>query len=148
MPPGPALASALAAVDVRRLSGYDRVVVLRAQARMRNHYDAATCDSMVAVCEATGEELAGVPLLGGEVEEAASAEIGAPSTSPAPPRRTGSGWRWRSQGGATADNLAPACPKHHAFRHRAGWSYAPFGDADYVWTTALGHRYTTSGRSP
>jgi len=36
--PGPFLAAILANTDVNRLSGHDRVVVLRARQRMASHY--------------------------------------------------------------------------------------------------------------
>jgi len=49
MEPGLALAGFLASIDVTRVSGYDRVVVLRAEQRMAAHYAARTCASMVSV---------------------------------------------------------------------------------------------------
>ncbi len=55
---------------------------------------------------------------------------------------------WAEGGPTTTGNLAPPCPKHHQLRHRIGWSYAPFGDADYLWTTRLGHQYVASGQPP
>ena len=39
MEPGPVLAGFLASVDVTRLSGFDRIVVLRAHRRMASHYE-------------------------------------------------------------------------------------------------------------
>ncbi len=55
---------------------------------------------------------------------------------------------WAEGGPTTLDNLAPPCPKHHQQRHRTGWTYAPFGDADYLWTSRLGHEYVASGQPP
>ncbi len=55
---------------------------------------------------------------------------------------------WARGGPTTAGNLAPPCPRHHRLRHRIGWTYQPFTDTDYLWTTLLGHRYTTSGAPP
>ncbi len=55
---------------------------------------------------------------------------------------------WAEGGPTTPDNLAPPCPKHHRLRHRIGWTYAPFGDADYLWTSRLGHEYVASGQPP
>ncbi len=49
MAPGPVLAAFLASIDVDRLSGYDRIVVLRAHHRMANHYLAHTYRDMAAV---------------------------------------------------------------------------------------------------
>ncbi len=55
---------------------------------------------------------------------------------------------WSEGGPTTTDNLAPPCPKHHQLRHRIGWTYAPFGDTDYLWTSRLGHQYVASGQPP
>jgi hypothetical protein len=33
-------------------------------------------------------------------------------------------------------------------RHLAGWKYERLADGDYLWTSPLGLRYTTSGRPP
>ncbi len=52
---------------------------------------------------------------------------------------------WAKGGSTTVANLGPPCPAHHQLRHRLGWTYQPFSDTDYLWTTLLGHRYTTSG---
>lgn len=54
-----------------------------------------------------------------------------------------------SQGGATSEsNLVPLCRRHHLCRHRLGWRHQPLPRGDHLWTSPLGHRYTTSGRSP
>jgi hypothetical protein len=54
-----------------------------------------------------------------------------------------------AEGGPThTDNLAPLCRHHHVIKHEAGWSYQAVANGDYVFTSPLGHRYTTSGRSP
>lgn len=55
---------------------------------------------------------------------------------------------WGRGGPTSVANLAPPCPKHHQLRHRIGWMYQPFTDTDYLWTTLLGHRYTTTGAPP
>jgi len=71
MVPGPALAGWLSSLEVHRLSGRDRVTVLRAHQRMASHYAALVFDDMDAVAE----ELEGV---GGDTmaaAEAAAAEI-------------------------------------------------------------------------
>jgi Domain of unknown function (DUF222) len=52
-------------------------------------------------------------------------------------------------GGRTIDcNLAPVCRFHHRIKHQAEWRYRPIGRHDYLWTTRLGHTYTTSGQPP
>ena len=53
-----------------------------------------------------------------------------------------------AQGGATRTcDLAALCRHHHVVRHR-GWGYRRILDGDYLWTSKLGHNYTTSGRPP
>lgn len=49
MAPGPVLGNYLASVDVNRLSGYDRVVVLRAHLRMVAHYQAKLYEDMASI---------------------------------------------------------------------------------------------------
>ena len=49
MAPGPVLAAFLSSIDVNTVSGYDRVVVLRAHQRMASHYQAEVYTDMVAV---------------------------------------------------------------------------------------------------
>jgi hypothetical protein len=55
---------------------------------------------------------------------------------------------WAQEQKTDTMNLAPMCRYHHNLRHKAHWSYRTIGGGDYVFTTALGHSYTTSGRSP
>ena len=55
---------------------------------------------------------------------------------------------WADGGRTTPDNLAPLCRHDHCIRHRSGWSYARRADADFEWQSPMGHRSTTSGRSP
>jgi hypothetical protein len=57
MPPGPELGRVLAEVDVFRLSGRDRVVVLQAEQRMVAHYHARSYRTIAAVTETVAEEL-------------------------------------------------------------------------------------------
>ena len=52
MAPGPVLGAFLSSVDVDALSGYDRVVVLRARQRMASHYQAQVYSDMAGVVEA------------------------------------------------------------------------------------------------
>ena len=69
MAPGPVLAAYLSGIDVHAVSGYDRVVVLRAHQRMASHYQAHTYTDMTAITQALRDD--------GESyeEELASAEI-------------------------------------------------------------------------
>jgi hypothetical protein len=69
---------------------------------------------------------------------------------------------WSEDQQTDANNLAPLCRYHHRIRHQAGWSYEPIRrvgscedqleprpwQGDFLFTTALNHQYTTSGRSP
>jgi hypothetical protein len=51
MEPGPILAAFLASIDVTRVSGYDRIVVLRAHQRLVSHYTASLYADMAAVVD-------------------------------------------------------------------------------------------------
>lgn len=54
-----------------------------------------------------------------------------------------------SDGGPTEEqNLGPVCRYDHCLRHRFGWTYASLSNGDHLWTTRLGHTYTTSGTPP
>ncbi len=55
MPPGPVLAAFLASIDVARVSGFDRILVLRAHKRMASHYEARAYQDMTAVTDAMAE---------------------------------------------------------------------------------------------
>ncbi len=55
LPPGPVLGAILSGVDVDRLSGHDRVVVLRAHQRMASHYQAHVYADIAAVADAAAE---------------------------------------------------------------------------------------------
>ena len=37
---------------------------------------------------------------------------------------------------------------HITVRHRIGWRHQHLPNGDHLWISVLGHRYTTSGRSP
>jgi hypothetical protein len=52
MAPGPVLAAYLSSIDTDALSGYGRVVVLRARRRMASHYAALVYSDMTAVADA------------------------------------------------------------------------------------------------
>jgi hypothetical protein len=45
-------------------------------------------------------------------------------------------------------NLAPLCRHHHNLRHHSGWTHRKLPNGDYLWTSRLGHTYTTSGLPP
>jgi hypothetical protein len=55
MEPGPVLGALLSAIDVTTLSGYDRVVVLRAHQRMASHHTACVYEDMAAVTDSLTE---------------------------------------------------------------------------------------------
>ncbi|MDF1594549.1 MAG: DUF222 domain-containing protein [Acidimicrobiia bacterium] len=55
---------------------------------------------------------------------------------------------WIDGGPTCWCNLAPLCRHDHCVRHGAGWSYRRTEAGDHEWTSPLGHRYTTRGRSP
>jgi hypothetical protein len=73
MQPGPVLAGFLASIDVSRMSGHDRVIVLCAHQRMASHSAAHVCGDIAAVGDALeNEEEDADPLW---AAEAAAAEI-------------------------------------------------------------------------
>ena len=51
-------------------------------------------------------------------------------------------------GHTTTSELAPLCRHDHCQRHKYGWTYVPIEGGDYLWTSRLGLKYTTSGRPP
>ena len=55
---------------------------------------------------------------------------------------------WARGRHTSVDELAPACRHDHVIRHRHQWSYRPTSGGDYLWTSRLGHAYTTSGKPP
>lgn len=55
---------------------------------------------------------------------------------------------WVHGGLTKTDNLAPLCRHNHNTKHRSGWTYQQLPNGDYVWTSRLGHTYTTSGLPP
>lgn len=55
LPPGPALARFLDAIEVESLSGEERVVVMRAHQRLASHYAARVYEDMAAVSDAIHE---------------------------------------------------------------------------------------------
>lgn len=55
MEPGPFLAAILSTIDFDRLSGYDRVVALRAVDRMVSHYSGRKYEALAAVAEANSD---------------------------------------------------------------------------------------------
>jgi hypothetical protein len=55
---------------------------------------------------------------------------------------------WADGGQTSPYNLAPLCRHDHRVRHRAGWSYQRTEAGDHEWLSVLGHRYTSTGRSP
>ena len=55
---------------------------------------------------------------------------------------------WADGGPTTERNLAPLCRHNHGTKHRCGWTYQQLPNGDYLWTSRLGHTYTTSGLPP
>jgi hypothetical protein len=55
---------------------------------------------------------------------------------------------WSKGGKTCSHNLEPLCRFHHRLRHRVRWVHTPLPNDDHLWVSPLGHRYTTSGRSP
>jgi hypothetical protein len=55
---------------------------------------------------------------------------------------------WAHGGPTKTSNLAPLCRYNHNTKHRCGWTYRQLPDGDYLWTSRLGHTYTTSGLPP
>jgi len=47
----------------------------------------------------------------------------------------------------TAD-LAPLCKHHHVIRHTWGWTYQSLPNGDWIYTTPLHHKHTTTGKPP
>ena len=70
--PGPVLACLLAAINVDQVSGYNRIVVLRAHNRMASHYAAQSYRAMTSVSDYMNSDFDDDPLL---ANEAAAAEI-------------------------------------------------------------------------
>lgn len=56
MEPGPILAGFLSSIDVSAVSGYDRIVVMRAERRMASHYNARMYQTMASVTDAMSDE--------------------------------------------------------------------------------------------
>lgn len=55
---------------------------------------------------------------------------------------------WVESKTTSSDQLAPCCEKDHCTRHLTGWKYERLPNGDFVWTSPLGVRYTTSGVDP
>ena len=56
--------------------------------------------------------------------------------------------QWAHGGPTKVENLAPLCRHHHNLRHHAHWIHRALPNGDFVWTSRLGHTYTTSGLPP
>lgn len=55
---------------------------------------------------------------------------------------------WARSHRTSVGGLAPLCRHDHVGRHKFGWTYRRLPGGDYLWTSRLGHTYTTSGRPP
>ena len=71
IPPGAILAAIVSSLDVNRLSGHDRILVLRAHQRLASHYAAQVLTDMNAVADSFAEDGLGTDV----AVEAAAAEV-------------------------------------------------------------------------
>lgn len=56
---------------------------------------------------------------------------------------------WVKRHETSTAGLVPGCRHDHVVvRHGIGWRHEPLSGGDHLWTSPLGHRYTTSGREP
>jgi hypothetical protein len=56
---------------------------------------------------------------------------------------------WSHHQHTSTSGLAPGCRHDHITnRHRIGWTHQPLPGGDHLWTSPLGHHYTTSGHKP
>jgi hypothetical protein len=55
---------------------------------------------------------------------------------------------WAQGGPTTTRHLVPLCRHDHTTRHKHGWTHQPLPNGDHLWTSPLGHTYTTSGQPP
>lgn len=55
---------------------------------------------------------------------------------------------WTQQHHTTTRDLYPLCRYHHTLKTRHGWTYQPLHNGQLQFTSPLGHKYQTSGRSP
>ncbi len=55
---------------------------------------------------------------------------------------------WADTGRTSVDQLGPGCRHDHVRRHKYDWTYTPLSNGDYLWTSRLGLKHTTSGRPP
>lgn len=72
MAPGPVLGAFLSSVDVHKISGHDRVLVMRARQRMASHYAALVLSDMEAVSEVFTDGVEDEGDRMGQVESAAA----------------------------------------------------------------------------
>jgi hypothetical protein len=81
MPPGPALAAALASIDRTDLTGYDMVVVLQARSRQLAHEQAEFAADLAAVADCVRAETAHISYVwDSDIPKLAAAEIAAALT--------------------------------------------------------------------
>lgn len=55
---------------------------------------------------------------------------------------------WADDGESEPDNLGPACPRHHHFRHSPGCQLVQFSPGNFGWQTPLGMQYMTKPDPP
>ncbi len=57
---------------------------------------------------------------------------------------------WTETGVTDTADMAPLCRYHHRLKHQTQWTYQPNpnGNSDLIFTSHLGHTYTTNGHDP
>ena len=55
---------------------------------------------------------------------------------------------WVNSHTTNTDDLAPLCRHDHVGRHKHGWTYQILPNGDIMWTSPLGHTYSTQNRDP
>ncbi|MHA7287472.1 HNH endonuclease signature motif containing protein [Arthrobacter sp. MDT3-44] len=55
---------------------------------------------------------------------------------------------WADDGSTSADNLYPACRRHHMLKHRTDWTPSPDPDGGLTWRSPGGRTYTTPPEPP
>jgi len=148
MEPGPVLAAFLASIDINEVSGYDRIVLLRADKRMASHYDARAYQDMAGVTDAMAEiESQDRPEYAAESRDSTCVFPGCrmPGTDCDLDHQI----PWSQGGPTTVPLLTPLCRHDHiTVRHLIGWTYIRLPNGDYQWTSKLGHTYIASREPP
>ena len=133
--PGPFLEGFPASIDVERVSPHDRILVLRAVRHQMSHLRAQAYAVIASVAD--------------HMESTEFPDDPARSRMPAARCDLDHRIPWSRRRRTSAAGLDPLCRHDHiTVRHRIGWKHRHLPDGDHLWTSVLGHRCTTSGRSP